>query len=174
VGLQGADRVCVYLLGGPVSDMAGNSFLFEELRQIVSSAAPRKQKLQRVAALIRESDGYRWVGLYKVDKRAGEVINRVWDGPGAPEYPRFPIGKGLTGAAIQERRLINVGDVAADLRYLTAFGSTRSEIIVPIFDAERANVVGTIDVESERLNAFDQETEKVLVACAEVIALLWM
>jgi putative methionine-R-sulfoxide reductase with GAF domain len=64
--------------------------------------------------------------------------------------------------------------VASDQRYLTAFGSTRSEIIVPIFDAAQGNVVGTIDVESERTNAFDPETEKVLVACADVIAPLWM
>jgi putative methionine-R-sulfoxide reductase with GAF domain len=154
--------------------MSSDSPLFQDLGKTVSSAAPRMQKLQRIAALIRESGGYRWVGLYEIDRQAGEVINLVWDGPGAPEYPRFPIGKGLTTSAIQERRLINVGDVAADPRYLTAFGSTRSEIIVPIFDAPQVEVVGTIDVESEQLNAFDRDTEKVLVACADVIALLWM
>jgi putative methionine-R-sulfoxide reductase with GAF domain len=154
--------------------MSSDSPLFQDLGKTVSSAAPRMQKLQRIAALIGESGGYRWVGLYEIDRQAGEVINLVWDGPGAPEYPRFPIGKGLTTSAIQERRLINVGDVAADPRYLTAFGSTRSEIIVPIFDAPQVEVVGTIDVESEQLNAFDRDTEKVLVACADVIALLWM
>jgi GAF domain-containing protein len=101
------------------------------------------------------------------------VINLVWNGPGAPEYPRFPIGKGLTSAAIQERKLINVGDVVSDPRYLTAFGSTRSEIIVPILDEGRGRAVGTIDVESEQVNAFDRDTEKVLAACAGVIAPLW-
>ena len=145
----------------------------EELRKAVSDDAPRIEKLQVIAALIRNSGNYRWVGLYEIDERAAEVINLVWDGPGAPEYLRFPIGKGLTGAVIQERKVVYVGDVVSDPRYLTAFGSTRSEIIVPIFDVDRVNVVGTIDVESERVNAFDQETEKVLVACADAIALLW-
>jgi putative methionine-R-sulfoxide reductase with GAF domain len=106
-------------------------------------------------------------GLYEIDERAGEVINLAWNGPAAPEYPRFPIGKGLTRAAIRERRVINVGDVISDPRYLTAFGSTRSEITVPILDAGRGKVVGTIDVE------FDQEAEKVLVASAEAVAPLW-
>lgn len=101
------------------------------------------------------------------------LINLVWDGPGAPKYPRFPIGKGLTGAAIQEGRAINVGDVVSDPRYLTAFGSTRSEIIVPILDERRDKTVGTIDVESEQVNAFDSNTEKALVAFADVIAFLW-
>jgi L-methionine (R)-S-oxide reductase len=154
--------------------MSSDSPLFQDLGKTVSSAAPRIQKLQMIAALIRNSGDYRWVGLYDVDERAGEVINLVWDGPGAPEYPRFPLGKGLTAAAIQERKVINVGDVVSDPRYLTAFGSTRSEIIVPIFDAGRGNVVGTIDVESEQANAFDQETENALVGCADVIAPLWM
>jgi len=58
-------------------------------------------------------------------------------------------------------------------RYLTAFGSTRSEIIVPIFDAAHVDVVGTIDVESERLNPFDEETERVLVGCADAIGVFW-
>ena len=154
--------------------MSSDSPLLEELGKTVSGAAPRIQKLQVIAAMIRNSGDYRWVGLYQIDQRAGEVINLVWNGPGAPEYPRFPIGKGLTSAAIQERKVINVGDVVSDPRYLTAFGSTRSEIIVPILDVGRAKVVGTIDVESEQTNAFDQETEKVLIACADVIAPFWM
>ena len=154
--------------------MSSDTPWFEELGKTVLSAAPRIQKLQMIAALIRSSGDYRWVGLYDINERAGEVINLVWDGPGAPKYPRFPIGKGLTGAAIQERNVINVGDVVSDPRYLTALGSTHSEIIVPILDVDRAKVVGTIDVESELANAFDRETEKFLVACADVIAPLWM
>ena len=75
---------------------------------------------------------------------------------------------------IGEGPVINVGNVASDPRYLSAFGSTRSEMIVPILDVGRAKVVGTIDVESEQANAFDRETEKFLVACAGVISPLWM
>jgi L-methionine (R)-S-oxide reductase len=153
--------------------MSSDTPWFDELGKTVSDAVPRNEKLQVIAALIRNSGNYRWVGLYEIDERAGEVINLVWDGLDAPAYPRFPIGKGLTGAAIQERRVINVGNAVSDPRYLTAFSSTRSEIIVPIFDEGRGTVVGTIDVESEQANAFDRDTEKVLTACADVVAPLW-
>jgi L-methionine (R)-S-oxide reductase len=151
----------------------GDTDLLEELRKIVTDDSSRIEKLRQIAALIRNSGSYRWVGLYNVDRQAGEVVNLVWDGPSAPEYPTFPIGKGLTGSAIQESKVINVGDVAADTRYLTAFGSTRSEIIVPIFNEQRDQVVGTIDVESARANAFNESTENVLIDCADVIAPLW-
>jgi L-methionine (R)-S-oxide reductase len=95
----------------------GDTDLLEELRKIVADDSSRIEKLQQIAALIRKSGSYRWVGLYDVDRQASEVVNLAWDGPGAPEYPTFPIGKGLTGSAIQERKVINVGDVAADPRY---------------------------------------------------------
>jgi putative methionine-R-sulfoxide reductase with GAF domain len=68
---------------------------------------------------------------------------------------------------------VNVGDVSADPRYLTAFGSTRSEIIVPIFNQTRDRVIGTIDVESEEPNAFTKDIEGLLEACAQVIRALW-
>jgi putative methionine-R-sulfoxide reductase with GAF domain len=56
----------------------------------------------------------------------------------------------------------------ADPRYLTALGSTRSEIIVPILN-DQGEVVGTIDVESERSNAFDPSTERLLEDCAVLL-----
>jgi L-methionine (R)-S-oxide reductase len=151
----------------------GDTDLLEELRKIVADDSSRFEKLQQIAALIRNSGSYRWVGLYDVNRQAGEVVNLVWDGPGAPEYPTFPIGLGLTGSAIQEGKVIDIGDVAADPRYLNAFGSTRSEIIVPIFNGQRDQVVGTIDVESESANAFDESTESLLTDCADAIAPLW-
>ncbi len=101
------------------------------------------------------------------------MTNIVWSGPGAPEYPTFPITKGLTGVAISARKTVNVGDVAADPRYLTAFGTTRSEIIVPVLDRAGENVVGTIDVESEKPNAFSEDVQALLEACANVIRPLW-
>ena len=143
------------------------------LRNIVSTARDRAASLQQAADLLKSAGGYRWVGLYDVDRAAGIVTNIVWSGPGAPEHITFPITKGLTGAAISARRTLNVGDVAADPRYLTAFGTTRSEIIVPVLDRPGQNVVGTIDVESEKQNAFSREVQALLETCSDVIRPLW-
>jgi putative methionine-R-sulfoxide reductase with GAF domain len=45
--------------------------------------------------------------------------------------------------------------------------------IVPIFDATRENVVGTIDVTSEQPNAFDLQTQGLFEECAELLTPLW-
>jgi L-methionine (R)-S-oxide reductase len=151
----------------------GRNQLLADLGNIVIAARDRQAALQQAAALIRSSANYRWVGLYDVDHDAGLVRNVTWSGPGAPEYPTFPLSKGLTSAAISQKQIVNVGDVLADARYLTAFGSTRSEIIVPVFDAEGKSVVGTIDVESEEPNAFDKNVQDLLEACSVVLRPLW-
>ena len=147
--------------------------LLSELRAITTETGVRIHSLQKIANVIRNSGNYRWVGLYDVDYAAQTVAVVVYSGPGAPEFPTFPITKGLTGGTIRSRMTVSVGDVSADPRYLTAFGSTQSEIIVPIFDARGEHVIGTIDVESEYRNAFDQDTQSVLEECARIIAPLW-
>jgi putative methionine-R-sulfoxide reductase with GAF domain len=143
------------------------------LRGIVANSKDRIASLQEVANLLQSAGGYRWVGIYEVDHDAGLVKNIVWSGPGAPEYPVFSVTKGLTSAAISGHKSINIGDVTADPRYLTAFGSTRSEIIVPIFDSSGQKVVGTLDVESEYPNAFDPATQFFLEACSAILQPLW-
>jgi len=144
--------------------------LLAELRAIFNAGGERSLALQAAADALRRTGGYRWVGLYDVDHEHEEVKNIVYSGPGAPEFLTFPISKGLTGSDIAGRKTVNVSDVAADSRYLTAFGSTRSEIIVPVLDHDRKQVVGTIDVESEIPNAFDVTTQRTLEACAETPA----
>jgi hypothetical protein len=73
--------------------------LLVDLERTVSKAGDRKASLRIVANLLKESGGYRWVGLYDVDREGGVVRSIVWSGQSAPEYPTFPITKGLTGAA---------------------------------------------------------------------------
>jgi L-methionine (R)-S-oxide reductase len=152
---------------------ASRNPLLLSLESIVRTTRDREASLQSAAALIRASGNSRWVGLYDVDDAAGMVRNVTWTGPGAPEHPTFPLSKGLTGAAVALKQIVNVGDVLADPRYLTAFGTTRSEIIIPVFDGEGRSVVGTIDVESEKPNAFDKDVQDLLEACSVVIRTLW-
>jgi putative methionine-R-sulfoxide reductase with GAF domain len=157
-----------------MSDMlVDRDSLMTGLYTIVSTAGDRVAALQDVAELLKSSCSYRSVGLYDVDCGAGTVTNIVWSGPSAPAYPTFPITKGLTGAAISARKTVNVGDVTADPRYLTAFGTTRSEIIVPVLDGVHENVVGTMDVESEKPNAFPEDVQSHLEVCPNVIQPLW-
>jgi len=70
------------------------------------------------------------------------------------------------------KELVVCQDVTNDARYLTAFATTGSEAICPVL-SEVGAVIGTIDVESDRQNAFSADDERFLRACADTLRKLW-
>jgi GAF domain-containing protein len=110
------------------------------------------------------------VGIY--DVLPAEIAVIAWNGPGAPTHPRFPRSRGLNGAAADTGAPIVVQDVSKDPRYLATLGTTRSEAIFPVKHAA-GEVLGTLDVESDRANAFTEAECARLEECAEALAPLW-
>ncbi|MGA8221205.1 MAG: GAF domain-containing protein [Candidatus Acidiferrales bacterium] len=145
--------------------------ILSSISSIVSSSDSRAQKAKRIADTIKEFGHYRWVGVYDVDPELVSAI--AWSGPAAPAYPVFPVTKGLTASAIREKATVVVGDVSKDPRYLTCQGTTLSEIIVPVPSTRDGNVIGTIDVESEKPNAFADRDRQILEQCARAALPLW-
>jgi GAF domain-containing protein len=129
-----------------------------------------KPEVLRMAESIRKAGDYRWVGIYAVGPQEISVIG--WSGPAPPAHPRFPRDRGLCGAAAASGRTIVVEDVAKDPRYLKTLDDTRSEMVVPV---KRGNgdVVGLIDVESDRKDAFTPLDFRLLEGFASVVAGLW-
>jgi L-methionine (R)-S-oxide reductase len=58
--------------------------------------------------------------------------------------------------------------VNADPRYLACFATTRSEIVVPIF--EGADVVGEIDIDGSDIAAYDETDARFLEEVAALLA----
>lgn len=148
--------------------------LLEQLRGLLAQDIDRAATGIRIVRAIREVQSYRWVGIYDVDSRRGIVSNIAWSGPNAPAHPTFRVTEGLTSRAIIAKKTVNVGDVATDSDYLTALEGTRSEIIVPVLDKSFDRVIGTIDVESERPNAFDSAAQLLLEECARILTPFWI
>lgn len=140
------------------------------LRALGSGPGDRAAKARRAVELIRALGPYRWAGLY--DVFAKEIAVIAWDGPQPPTHPRFSVSEGLNGACVSSRMPVIVQDVASDSRYLTTIAGTRGEMIHPILSASGA-VVGTIDVESDRVNAFADRDEELMTACAQNLFWLW-
>lgn len=139
----------------------------QEIGAFALAGGCSKERIKQVAEMIRASRKYRWVGIYKVNKTEFVALTGTGDEP--PAYPRFPITQGICGAVLESKKTIIVGDVRKDLRYLPTFHSTRSEIIVPMVNDDK-KIVGMLDAESEKLNAFDQEDRQFLERAAGLIA----
>jgi len=146
--------------------------VLNEIRSMAASGNDRIAKAKRLAERIQVLGQYRWVGIYDVGPEVVSIIS--WSGPSAPEYPEFPVGKGITSSAIEGKKTVVVGDVRNDPRYLTAFGSTLSEIIVPALAPGGDRVIGTVDVESEHANAFSERDQQMIEHCVQAALPLWL
>lgn len=139
--------------------------------EILNSGSSRDEKARLIADKIRLAKGYPWAGVYDVKENEIKIISCA--GRSEPLIPSFPKDKGLNGRAVTQGRTIIVNDTDKDDDYLLTFTNTKSEIVVPVFDKTGKQIVGTIDVEGEKTNAFSDEDVKFLEDCAKKISGLW-
>ena len=118
-----------------------------------------------VMTLQNELPGYSWVGIYLLD--GNELVLGPFVGKPSP-HTRIPLGRGICGAAAVEKQTIIVDDVTTDKRYLACSAETRSEIVVPIMRGDE--VLGEIDVDSDRAAAFAAKDRALLESVAGLLA----
>jgi len=143
----------------------------ELFSEILKSNNSRGEKAKMIADKIRLSKGYPWTGVYDVTENEIKIISCA--GRSEPLIPSFPKDKGLNGRAVMQGRTVVVNDIDKDEDYLLTFTNTKSEIVVPVFDKTGKNIVGTIDVEGEKTNAFTDDDVRFLEDCAKEISELW-
>ena len=83
-----------------------------------------------------------------------------------PEYNdlRIDVGEGVTGRVAQTGQPLNVPDVSCSSIYLRCEDAIRSELCVPLTLKE--TVIGVINAESDRVNAFSADDERLLMTLA--------
>lgn len=120
---------------------------------------------QAVNVLKDQMPDYSWVGIYLLDGQ--ELILGPYRGKPSP-HTRIPLNQGICGAAASTKETIIVDDVDADPRYLACSLETRSEIVVPIMRG--TDVLGEIDIDSDKKAAFGLADRELLEAVAAVLA----
>lgn len=95
---------------------------------------------------------YFWTGFYRV------CGNRLVVGPyiGTVGCLQIEFGRGVCGTAAERRETIVVPDVTKFPGYIACDANSKSEIVVPVFDRDR-QLIAVLDVDSDRLDAFDDE-----------------
>ncbi len=96
--------------------------------------------------------------------------------PEASANLKLRVGEGITGWVARSGEAARVGDVRKDPRYIVADGKIRSELAVPFEIAGEGR--GVLNVDSDRLNAFTEDDEKLLrdlaAQAASVIRNTWL
>jgi L-methionine (R)-S-oxide reductase len=97
-------------------------------------------------------DSFAWTGFYRVVEPG---VLKVGPYQGTHGCLTIPFGRGVCGAAARTRQTQVVPDVTRFPGYLACSASTRSEIVVPVFSTA-GDLLAVLDVDSDRLNAFDE------------------
>ncbi|MCF6278166.1 MAG: diguanylate cyclase [Anaerolineales bacterium] len=85
------------------------------------------------------------------------------------QYPHISLDEGISGLVVKSGKTICVPDVSAIPEYYMVTATTRSEICVPIKIG--SNVLGMINAESNKLNAFSKKDEDFLSTVANQLSI---
>ena len=154
-----------------VSRQANTLEVLNEISAELASILELGPLLERVGQLLRRLIDYQMFTIMLLDEKGETLITRYAWRFGYAHAPlrRISVTSGLVGAAVRERRFVNVADVLKDPRYVPMNEETRSELVVPLF--YKGRVIGVLDLEHTKTHFFTEEHERVLTTLAAQVAI---
>ena len=124
--------------------------LYEQIKALLDKEKNEIANMANIAALIHETFKFWWTGFYRVIDN--ELVLGPFQGPVA--CTRIAYGKGVCGTSWKEAKTVVVKDVHEFPGHIACSSASQSEIVVPIFKENQ--VVGVLDIDSEKLATFDE------------------
>ncbi|CAN5244148.1 GAF domain-containing protein [soil metagenome] len=124
--------------------------------------------LANIVGALKQVFGFFWVGVYFV--KGNQLVLGPFQGPIA--CTRIMKGKGVCGTSWEKKKVMLIPDVAQFPGHISCSSDSKSEIVVPVLD-ENGNVILVIDVDSDKLNDFDETDQRYLEEIAGLITLLY-
>ena len=128
----------------------------------------RKALLDMACERIR-AWGPPYTSVYAYMLHGNELVLEAFAGR-ETEHTSIPVGKGVCGTAVAERRDQNVSDVTAVGNYLACNVFTKSELVVLIRRGD--HILGQIDIDSDVPNGFGEREHADVKEIADALAVL--
>lgn len=135
--------------------------LLKEAAALLDGETDLIANMANLTALIHETMEFWWTGFYivRADKDGTEqLVLGPFQGPIA--CTRIALGRGVCGTSWQRRETIVVPDVEKFPGHIACSSESRSEIVVPLFKADKVSAV--LDIDSRYLNTFDETDSRYL------------
>jgi sigma-B regulation protein RsbU (phosphoserine phosphatase) len=155
-------------------DQAQTLSVLHEVGRELNGILDRRRLLEKVAELLQRLIDYDLfsVMLWNEDRRLLEPwMSYQRDGRELAGIASLPLGMGLCGTAAALRQPIRVPNVHLDPRYARCKTGieVNSELVVPLVLKDR--LLGTLDLESSRYDAFSARHEQLLSTLASTLAI---
>ena len=132
------------------------STLLPQIEALVADERDLVANLANIVAALRQTMNFFWVGFYIV--RDNQLVLGPFQGPIA--CTRIDYGRGVCGSAWKEKKTILVPNVEEFPGHIACSSASQSEIVLPAF--KNGEVALVLDVDSERLNDFDEVDQRAL------------
>ncbi|MBS1681185.1 MAG: GAF domain-containing protein [Bacteroidetes bacterium] len=144
--------------------------LLPQIKALTSGEKDTIANLANIAAALKQTFNFFWVGFYlvkentKTDEKQ-ELVLGPFQGPIA--CTRIGYGKGVCGNSWKEGRTIVVPNVNDFPGHIACSTDSKSEIVLPAF--KNGKVFLVLDVDSDRLNNFDETDASYLAQLMKII-----
>ena len=138
--------------------------LVSQIRALIEGETDTIAVMSNVAAAIHQTMGFWWTGFYRVVN--DELVLGPFQGPLACMH--IPFGRGVCGTAWKLAETVIVPDVEQFPGHIACSSESKSEIVVPVFGSDKT-VVAVLDIDSEKLNTFDETDRKYLEEICRMI-----
>jgi GAF domain-containing protein len=139
--------------------------LLPQIEALIAGEDDAVANMANVAAALKQTFDFLWVGFYVV--KGDRLVLAPFQGPVA--CTRIGYGKGVCGTAWKEARTLVVPDVEQFPGHIACSSASRSEIVVPLI--ADSQVTAVLDIDSDRLDAFDTTDARYLEKIADLTAL---
>ncbi len=146
--------------------------IINELAREMTSIFDIDKLCETVTQRLYQAFGYFNVSILTVDEKTHEVVLQAIARPRGVAQPgsyRQAIGKGIIGRAVASGQTELVNDTSQDPDFFQFRGrAVASEVVIPLKVGDR--IVGVLNVDADRLNAFDHSDVEMLTTVADQFA----
>ena len=152
---KNATFASVFEYSGIMSKEEKYQLLTKQIESLIAGEDDAVSVMANVSAAIHEAMGFFWTGFYIVKESAdGNHELRLGPFQGSVACMHIPFGRGVCGTAWERAASVVVPDVEQFPGHIACSSLSRSEIVVPVFDAEH-RVKAVLDIDSRELSTFD-------------------
>ncbi len=138
--------------------------LVSQIKALVELETDVVANMANICAALKEQFNFLWIGFYLV--KGKELVLGPFQGPVA--CTRIAYGKGVCGEAWAQKKVIMVSDVETFPGHISCSSLSKSEIVVPVMF--KKEVIAVLDIDSARLDSFDEIDRQYLSQIIEMIS----
>lgn len=139
--------------------------IYQQIRELMPTCTNRESRMATIIAVLHHKLRYFfWTGFYFLNN--GELQVKMYQGPVA--CMQLARNKGVCWEGINTQKPVLVQNVENFPGHIACDSRSKSEVVLPLFDAGD-QVIGVLDVDSDKVDAFDEVDVENLEKILELI-----